>query len=91
MTQTSLLDIDARPEPPAPRPARRTSKRIGPGDIVEVDRKGRRFHAIVLEVQQSDAGRCHDLALRPLDGRTTYRSATIREVVGVWRKVRSAA
>ena len=65
---------------------RATSKGIGPGDIVEVDRKGRRFHALVEAIEQRESGR-FDLAVRPLDGRTTYRSATVREVVAVWRKV----
>jgi hypothetical protein len=71
---------------PAPR---LTSKGIAPGDIVEVDRKGRRFHALVEAVDQRESGR-FDLALRPLDGRSTWRSATVREVVGVWRRARGA-
>jgi hypothetical protein len=89
--QTSLLD--APPEPPEPEPARkprarRSSKSIGPGDIVEVDRKGRRYHAHVTAINQRESGR-FELALRPLDGRTTYRSATVREVVAVWRRARA--
>lgn len=85
--QISLL-----PDAPAPvaeaRPstARQTSKGIAPGDIVEVDRKGRRFHAVVTEIDQRDSGR-FTLTLRPLDARTTYRTATVREVVAVWRRV----
>jgi hypothetical protein len=67
---------------------RTTSKGIAPGDIVEVDRKGRRFHAVVEELDQQDSGR-FALTLRPLDGRTTYRSATVRDVVNVWRRVRA--
>lgn len=85
MEQTSLIDIG--PEP-AIRAGRRTSKGIAPGDIVEVDRKGRRFHALVEHVEQAEAGRTHHLAVRPLDGRSTWRTATIREVVAVWRKAR---
>ena len=80
--QVSLLSVP----PSAPSSKRTTSKGIAPGDIVEVDRKGRRFHAVVTSVEQRESG-FHDLGLRPLDGRTTYRSATVREVVGVWRKV----
>jgi hypothetical protein len=68
-------------------PGRLTSKGIAPGDIVEIDRKGRRFHALVEAIEQRESGR-FDLAVRPLDGRSTWRSATVREVVGVWRRAR---
>jgi hypothetical protein len=80
MTQTTLL-----PSPPPAPPARRSSKGIGPGDIVEVDKKGRRFHALVLELDQVESGRFH-LSVRPLDSRVSYRQATVREVVAVWRR-----
>ena len=87
--QTSLIELAAAPaEPERKKPGRRSSKSIGPGDIVEVDRKGRRFHALVTGLDQLDSGR-FELALRPLDGRTTYRSATVREVVAVWRRARA--
>jgi hypothetical protein len=69
--------------------SRLTSKGIAPGDIVEIDRKGRRFHALVTAIEQRDSGR-FDLAVRPLDGRSTWRSATVREVVAVWRRARGA-
>jgi hypothetical protein len=72
---------------PAPR---LTSKGIAPGDIVEIDRKGRRFHALVEAIEQRETGR-FDLAVRPLDGRSTWRSATVRDVVGVWRRAKGAA
>jgi hypothetical protein len=90
--QISLL---GEPEPSvapddAAGPGRLTSKGIAPGDIVEIDRKGRRFHALVERVEQRESGR-FDLALRPLDGRSTWRSATVREVVGVWRRAKGAA
>jgi hypothetical protein len=88
--QFSLL---GEPEPlaaPAPaRESRLTSKGIAPGDIVEVDRKGRRFHALVESVEQRETGR-FDLAVRPLDGRSTWRTATVRDVVGVWRRARGS-
>jgi hypothetical protein len=83
MSQTTLL-----PQPPSTPAQRRSSKGIGPGDIVEVDKKGRRFHAIVVELDQVDSGRFH-LSVRPLDSRISYRQATVREVVGVWRRARS--
>jgi len=79
--------IDAGP-PLAPEP-RATSKGIGAGDIVLVDKKGRRFHALVTELEQSGSGR-FELALRPLDSRISYRTATVREVIAVWRKAKRA-
>lgn len=85
--QISLL---GEPEPTATEatpPGRLTSKGIAPGDIVEIDRKGRRFHALVERVEQRESGR-FDLAVRPLDGRSTWRNATVREVVGVWRRAK---
>jgi hypothetical protein len=84
MEQTSLL-----PAPPAPRPPPRrlTSKGIGKGDIVEVDRKGRRFHALVTAINQRESGR-FELDLRPIDSRISYRRVTVREVVTVYRRAR---
>src|SRR3954470_2855455 len=80
MSQTTLL-----PPPPPPAPPRRSSKGIAPGDIVQVDKKGRRFHAIVVELEQGESGRFH-LSVRPLDSRLSYRRPTVREVVAVWRR-----
>ena len=80
--QTSLLDVAAT----APSNKRTTSKGIGPGDIVAVDKKGRRFHALVTELTQLDSGR-FELVLRPLDSRISWRTASVREVVDVWRRV----
>jgi hypothetical protein len=80
MSQTTLL-----PSPPTAAAPRRSSKGIGPGDIVEVDKKGRRFHALVVELDQVDSGRFH-LSVRPLDSRISYRQATVREVIAVWRR-----
>jgi hypothetical protein len=79
--QTTLLAIP----PSAPSTRRTTSKGIGPGDIVEIDKRGRRFHALVTELQQLDTGR-FELGLRPLDSRVTYRTASVREVIDVWRR-----
>ena len=66
---------------------RRSSKGLASGDIVEVDKKGRRFHAVVEELEQDAAGGRFELALRPLARGVSYRRATVREVVGVWRRV----
>ena len=86
--QFSLLgDPEPVAVPERTAPPRLTSKGIAPGDIVEVDRKGRRFHALVESLEQRDTGR-FDLAVRPLDGRSTWRTATVADVVGVWRRAR---
>jgi hypothetical protein len=75
--------------PPRNFPAveRSTSKGIGTGDIVLVDKKGRRFHALVTELEQLDSGR-FELAVRPLDSRISWRTASVREVIGVWRRAK---
>jgi hypothetical protein len=79
--QTSLLDVP----PSAASTKRTTSKGIGPGDIVLVDKRGRKFHALVTELQQLDSGR-FELSLRPLDSRISWRTASVREVDEVWRR-----
>jgi hypothetical protein len=53
---------------------------IQTGDIVEVDRLGRRFHALV--TGSSNGG----LSLQPLDRRVTYRSCRAHDVVAHWAK-----
>lgn len=50
------------------------------GDIVEVDRLGRRFHALV--TGNAPGG----LAIQPLDRKVTYRTCRAREVLGHWSK-----
>jgi hypothetical protein len=50
------------------------------GDIVEVDRLGRRFHALVTGT--APAG----LSIQPLDGRITYRTCRAHDVVAHWAK-----
>ncbi|MFL5833825.1 MAG: hypothetical protein ACJ76B_07575 [Solirubrobacterales bacterium] len=87
MAQERLIDVPA--EPGAEPVARRTtSKGIGAGDIVLLDKRGRRFHALVTELQQLESGR-FELAVRPLDSRISYRTATVREVCDVWRHART--
>ena len=81
--QASLLTVEAS----APSTQRTTSKGIGPGDIVEIDKRGRRFHALVTELEQLESGR-FELKVRPLDSRISWRTASVREVVDVWRRVR---
>ncbi|HUB73125.1 MAG TPA: hypothetical protein VL979_03690 [Solirubrobacteraceae bacterium] len=53
---------------------------INAGDVVEVDRLGRRFHAIV--TGSAPGG----LAIQPVDRRVTYRSCRSREVIAHWAK-----
>jgi hypothetical protein len=81
--------IDVQPDAPEPPARRSTSKGIAAGDIVLVDKKGRRFHALVTELDQLESGR-FELAVRPLDSRISWRTASVREVVDVWRKARRA-
>ena len=54
MTQEPLIEIPGRAG--GSRRAE-TSKGIGAGDIVLVDKSGRRFHALVTELEQLDSGR----------------------------------
>jgi hypothetical protein len=81
--QTTLIEVPGD-EPPV---RRTTSKGIGAGDIVLVDKKGRRFHALVTELEQLESGR-FELVVRPLDSRISWRTASVREVVDVWRKAK---
>jgi hypothetical protein len=85
--QPRLLDIPADvPEPTGEVRIRRlSSKGIAPGDIVEMDKKGRRFHALVVRIDQRESGR-FDLEFNPLQRGITHRTGTIREVVAVWRR-----
>lgn len=85
-SQPRLLDIPAEPAEGEVRIRRLSSKGIAPGDIVEMDKKGRRFHAVVVEIDQRDTGR-FDLVFSPLQRGITHRTGTIREVLTVWRKV----
>lgn len=49
------------------------------GDIVLLDKKGRRFHGIV------DAIDGQQLKVTPIDRHNTWRTATAKEVIGIWR------
>jgi len=59
---------------------------IKAGDIVEVDRLGRRFHALVTAASQAGGGSQGGLSIQPFDRRITYRSCRAREVVAHWSK-----
>jgi hypothetical protein len=84
--QARLLDVPPEPQGEDLRVRRLSSKGIAPGDIVEMDKKGRRFHAIVVGIDQRESGR-FDLEFNPLQRGITHRTGTIREVVTVWRKI----
>ena len=81
-SQPTLIEVPPTSDPP---PKRTTSKGIGAGDIVLVDKRGRRFHALVTELEQLETGR-FELNVRPLDSRISWRTASVREVVEVWRR-----
>lgn len=52
------------------------------GDIVEVNRGGRLFFALVTDTAT--------LAIRPLCKGISYRSATPRQVVGIYRRAKGS-
>jgi hypothetical protein len=81
----TLIEVPPAESGAAPQQRRTTSKGIGAGDIVLVDKRGRRFHALVTELEQLESGR-FELAVRPLDSRISWRTASVREVVEVWRR-----
>lgn len=87
--QFRLLDVPtgaASAEPVGEVRVRRlSSKGIAPGDIVEVDKRGRRFHALVVAIDQRESGR-FDLEFNPLQRGITHRTGTVRDVVAVWRR-----
>jgi hypothetical protein len=58
-----------------------TISTVRPGDIVLVDRKGRRFHAIVAGDPMRGS-----VEVTPIDPRVSYYSAKAREIVGHWRR-----
>jgi hypothetical protein len=53
---------------------------IQAGDIVEVDLRGRRFHALVTGTASGG------LAIQPTDRRVNHYSCRSRDVVGHWAK-----
>ena len=58
---------------------------LKPGDIIEVDKKGRRFFAISTKRLGTGAVLAGgELVIRPLERGVSYRQASSREVVGIW-------
>jgi hypothetical protein len=68
------------PPDPRVRLPRMRLEGIKAGDIVEVDRLGRRFHALV------DGSADGGLSIQPLDRRVTYRTCRPHEVRAHWAK-----
>lgn len=56
---------------------------VNPDDIVLVDRHGRRSFALVTAREPGG------LRVRPLNRGFTWRAATAREVIGVWRATKA--
>jgi len=59
---------------------------IKPGDIVDVDKRGRRFLAFVIDKKQPGGGRVGELTIRPVDRGISYRAARSGEIVGHWAR-----
>ncbi len=53
---------------------------IGIGDVVEIDRHGRRFHALVTATAPGG------LTLQPLDRRVNYHTCRSQQVIGHWAR-----
>ncbi|MDP8968077.1 MAG: hypothetical protein M3N04_05715 [Actinomycetota bacterium] len=49
------------------------------GDIVLLDKKGRVFYALVEAIDGQQ------LKVAPIDRHNTWRTATAKEVIGIWR------
>lgn len=60
-----------------------TLQGIRAGDIVEVDKRGRRFLAYVRGRES------REVLIRPVDRRISYSTATAREIVDHWRRRRT--
>lgn len=54
---------------------------IQPGDVIEVDKKGRRVHGLVLAVERDG-----EVRFEPLCRGVSWRSARPREVVRHWTR-----
>lgn len=66
------------------------------GDVVHVDKKGRRFHALVTgkigigaALVTGNTVKAGDLTILPFT-RETYRTASAREVVGIYRRAKGS-
>ena len=71
----------ARPVAPGGRAV--TLGGLRSGDIVLCERRGWRFHAVVIARHE------RELEVEPIDRRVTYHRVKAREVIGIWRKNRA--
>lgn len=55
------------------------------GDLILADKKGRRFHAEIVEKLPGM------IRVLPLDSRISYRQVSAREVIGLWHKSRQGS
>lgn len=53
---------------------------IRPGDLVLIDRRGRRFHALVMNVSD------RELTIAPIERGISYRTARARDIEVHWRR-----
>ena len=60
-----------------------TLNKVKSGDIVQCDRMGRVFYALVVERHE------RELEVDPIDRRITYRRVKACELLGIWRKSRA--
>lgn len=58
-----------------------TLEGLRPGDLIRVDKRGDRFYAVFSARLPSG-----DVEFVPLERNNSWRRATAREVVGVWRR-----
>ncbi len=68
-----------------------TTSTIRVGDIIEVDKKGRTFYAKRRVPKDDESLRRGEIAIRPLDARMTYFTATGREIVGHYKATKETA
>lgn len=62
------------------------------GDIVECDRRGRRFFALVTsDPEPSPSGGPSTIAIRPITAGITYRNANAPQVIGHYRRSKRSA
>lgn len=59
-----------------------TTSSLKAQDIILVDKKGRRFYALVTEVVRVRGAK--EFRIRPIAGAVTYRACTAREIAGIW-------
>jgi len=68
-----------------------TTSTIKVGDIVQVDKKGRKFYACRRVPTDAESLRRGEIAIKPLDNRMSYFTATGREIVGHWKATKETA